>query len=122
MPSRAASASIWAGLRVMVRVVSVMVRCEVLGHLVLVDDLADPEPDLVRAGQSAGGDRGGDRGAGGLGGGQQLGAFAGALGGQGRVAAGDQPFAGVVGVGDLGEVLLVEQGQLQRPVLGGQAS
>jgi hypothetical protein len=37
-----------------------------------------------------------------------------------RVAAGDQPLAGVVGVADLGEVLLVEQAHLQRPVVGGQ--
>ena len=39
-------------------------------------------------------------------------AGAGAVGGQDGVAAGDQPFAGEVGRGDLGEVLLVEQGQL----------
>ena len=55
-----------------------------------------------------------------LGGGEQVVAFAGALVGQGGVAAGDQPFAGVVGVGDLGQVLLVEQAHLQRPVVGGQ--
>ena len=40
--------------------------------------------------------------------------------GQGGVAAGDQPFPGVVGVGDLGQVLGVEQAHLQRPVLRGQ--
>jgi hypothetical protein len=44
----------------------------------------------------------------------------GAFGGQGGVAAGDEPFAGVVGVGDLGEVLLVEQAHLQRAVVGGE--
>ena len=70
--------------------------------------------------QPAGGDRGDERGQGVLGGGEQLGAFAGPLGGQERVAAGDQPFSGVVGVGDLGQVGLVEQGQLQRPVVGGE--
>ena len=35
-------------------------------------------------------------------------------------AAGDQPLAGELGGADLGEVLLIEQGQLQRPVLGHQ--
>jgi len=40
--------------------------------------------------------------------------------GQGGVAAGDQPFAGVVGVADLGQILGVEQAHLQRPVIGGQ--
>ncbi len=44
----------------------------------------------------------------------------GALGGQRGVAAGDQPLAGVVGVADLGQVMLVEQAHLQRPILGGQ--
>ena len=55
-----------------------------------------------------------------LGGGEQVVAFAGAFGGQYWVAAGDQPFAGVVGVADLGEVLGVEQRHLQWPVIGGQ--
>ena len=58
-------------------------------------------------------DGGGDRGESGLGGDQQLVAFAGPLGGQGRVAAGDEALAGVVGVGDLGQVGLVEQAELQ---------
>ena len=53
-----------------------------------------------------------------FGGGEQVLALAGALGGQHRVAAGDQPLAGEVRRGDLGQVLLAEQGQLQRPVLG----
>jgi len=51
---------------------------------------------------------------------QQCQAFAGPLGGQGGVAARDQAFPGVVRVGDLGEVGLVEQGHLQRSVVGGQ--
>ena len=55
-----------------------------------------------------------------LGGGEQVVAFAGAFGGQQWVAAGDQPLAGEVGVGDLGKVLGVEQAHLQRPVVGGQ--
>ena len=46
--------------------------------------------------------------------------LAGAVGGQHRVAAGDQPLAGEVRGGDLGEVLLVEQGQLERAVVGHQ--
>ena len=41
---------------------------------------------------------------------QEVAAFAGPFGGKGAVAAGDQPFAGVVGVGDLGQVGLIEQG------------
>ena len=59
--------------------------------------------------QPAGGDAGGDRGEQLLGGREQVLALAGALVGQDRVAAGDQPFAGEVVAGDLGEVLLVEQ-------------
>ena len=34
------------------------------------------------------------------------------------VAARDQPFAGVVGMGDLGQILLVEQAHLQWAVIG----
>ena len=52
-----------------------------------------------------------------LGGRQQLVAFAGALVGQGRVVAAHQPLAGIVRVADLEQVLLIEQRQLQRPVL-----
>ncbi len=44
----------------------------------------------------------------------------GAFVGQGGVAAGDQPFRGVVGVADFGEVDGVEQRHLQGPVIGGQ--
>ena len=42
------------------------------------------------------------------------------VGGQHRVAAGDQPLAGEIIRGDLGEILLTGQGQLQRPVAGDQ--
>ena len=49
--------------------------------------------------QPAGGDPGDDRGEELLGGGEQVLALAGALGGQGGVAAGDQPLAGEVGGG-----------------------
>ncbi len=52
-----------------------------------------------------------------FGGRQQLGAFAGALVGQGGVVAAPQPLTGIVGVSDLEQVLLIEQRQLQRPVL-----
>ena len=53
-----------------------------------------------------------------LGGGEQVLAGAGPVGGQDRVAAGDEPLAGELGRGDLGEVLLVEQGQLEGAVVG----
>jgi hypothetical protein len=43
---------------------------------------------------------------------EQLLALAGPLGGQDRVAAADEPFTRVIGVGDLGEVVLVEQAPL----------
>ena len=81
----------------------------VLAHLAPVDDLADPDPDLVGVDEPAGGDRGDDLAEVGVGGGQQGGALAGAFVGQRRVTAGHQPLAGVVGMGDLGEVGLVEQ-------------
>ena len=55
-----------------------------------------------------------------LGGGQQVLALAGALGGQHRVAAGDQPLAGKVRRGHLGRVLLIEEAELQRAVVGHQ--
>ena len=58
----------------------------------------------------------GDLGQVGLGGGQQAFALAGPLGFQERVHAGHQPLAGEVRGGDLGQVLDIEQGQLQVPV------
>ena len=70
----------------------------VLAHLAPVDDLPDPDADLVGVDEPAGGDRGGDGGQVGVGGREQGGAFPGAFVGQRRVAAGDQPLAGVVGV------------------------
>ena len=80
-----------------------------LGGLVLADDLADLDPDRPGAGEPPGLDAGEDGGEELLGRVQQVLALAGPVGGQGRVAAGDQPFAGVVGGGDLGQVLLIEQ-------------
>ena len=49
---------------------------------------------------------------------QQVLALAGAVGGERGVAAGDQPLSGEIRAGDLGQVLLIEQATLQRPVLG----
>ncbi len=49
---------------------------------------------------------------------QQVLALAGAVGGRRGVAASDQPLAGVVIGGDLGQVLLVEEAELERPVVG----
>ena len=69
---------------------------EVLGDLVLADDLADPIPDLVRVLQPPGVDRCRDLGQVRLGGGEQFLALAGPVGGQDRVVAADQPLAGVV--------------------------
>ena len=94
---------------------------KMLAHLVFSDHFADGFPDTPGAGQSPGGHAGGDGGQQGFGGRQQFGAFAGTLVGQGGVAAGDQPFPGVVGVADFGEVDGVEQAHLQRPVIGGQS-
>src|SRR5712691_6279203 len=93
---------------------------EVLADLVLADHLPDPYPDLVRVLQPPGGHRRPDLGEIGLGGGEQVLALAGPLGPEHGVLAADQPFAGVVGVGDLGEVTDVEQAHLQRPVITGQ--
>jgi len=64
---------------------------EVLAGLVLVDDLAGLDADLGGAGQPSGLDAGDDGGQQLLGGGQQVLALAGALLGEDRVAAGDQP-------------------------------
>ena len=93
---------------------------EVLADLALIDDLADLDADLVGVVQPARLDRRPDFAQFFLGGGQQGFALGGALGGQRGIAAADQPLAGVSGVGDLGEVLLIEQRHLQRPVVAGQ--
>ena len=58
----------------------------------------------------------GDLGQVGLGGREEALALAGPLGFQERVLAGHQPLAGEVRGGDLGQVLGIEQGQLQVPV------
>src|ERR1022692_2347376 len=93
---------------------------EVLGDLVLSDGLPDPDPDLVRVLQPPRARRCRYLLQVGLGGGQQRLALAFPLGGQGRVVAAHQPLARVVRVGDLREVVNVEQRHLQRPVISGQ--
>ena len=70
--------------------------------------------------QPSGSHPGGERGQEFLGRLQEVFAFAGAFAGQDGVAAGDQPLAGEVRGGDLGQVLLIEQRQLQRSVIGHQ--
>ena len=88
---------------------------EVLGGLVLIDHLPASTP-IVPAPVSRPALGAGDDGFQQLfGGGQQVFPLAGPVGGQDRVAAGDQPLAGVVVGGDLGEVLLVEQAELEGP-------
>src|SRR6266545_3370109 len=70
------------------------VEDEVLAHLMLVDHLAGPDPDLVRVLQPPRAHGPADLGQLGLGGGQQLAAGAGPVGGQYRIVAADQPMAG----------------------------
>jgi hypothetical protein len=89
----------------------------VSSHPVVVDHPTDPQRDLILAAQSsalAACGRGDLVQLGLVAGGEQVLAFAGALLCERRVAAAHQPLPGVVRVGDLGHVLLVEQRQLQR--------
>jgi hypothetical protein len=90
------------------------VEGEVLGHLVLVDHPPGPQADLVLPGELACRGLVTDLGEQGLGGGEEVFALAGPLSSQQRVAAGDEPLAGVVRMADLGQVLLVEEAELQR--------
>ena len=94
---------------------------EVFGDLVAVADPSDAFPDLAGVGvaqRSSGAlDHRFDLRQFGLGGLQELLAFAGPLGRDGRVAADDEPLAGELGGADLGQVGLVEERQLQ--VAGG---
>ena len=91
-----------------------------LGDLVLVHDPPGPQADLACAADAPGAHLAGDRGEELFCGLQEVLAHAGALGGQVGIAAGDEAPAGLVRVAELGEVLLVEQGHLQRPVIGGE--
>ena len=87
---------------------------EQLGELVAVFDAADGARDLVLArGAGAAGDLIGQLGQRRLGGVQQILALAGAFLGQQRVPADDQTFAGEIGGGDLGQIALVEQRELE---------
>jgi hypothetical protein len=73
--------------------------------------------DLRCSGERAGVDPRFDRREGGLGRGEEILPFARPLGRDERVATDDQAFARVVGAFDLGQVLLVEERQLQRALL-----
>jgi len=88
-------------------------RHEVLLHLVLVDDLADPQADLVLAFEPTCADHGLHFAQFRLGGLDHGLAGSSPVGSQFGIAAGDKPFAGVVGMGELEEVAFVEQAQLQ---------
>ena len=89
---------------------------EVLGHLVPGDDPSHLVSELCRIERRAGAPGGLARDAFEpcLGGGEQRLALARPLLGQQRVVARDQALAGIVGAGELGQVLHVEQRQLQR--------
>jgi len=87
---------------------------EVLGHLVAVLDPADPHPDGRGAAQRPACHGGGDAREVGLGGDQQRLALARPLRGEDRVATDHQALAREVGAGDLDEVALVEERELQR--------
>jgi len=78
-----------------------------------------PDADLVRVFQPPGRDGLADLVQLGLGAGEQLFAGAGPVGFQHRVVAADQPLAGVVRAGDLGEPVDIEQAHLQRAVVSG---
>ena len=90
---------------------------EVLGHLVAVDDLADARADRAGVGGAQRPARPVDHRLDlfqlGLGGGQQLAALARAFGGDGGVAADDEPLAREPLGADLGQVGLVKEPQLQ---------
>jgi hypothetical protein len=78
---------------------------------VALDDLADGQPDRAGVVEGAALHARSDRCELGLGGGKQRLALARALGGDERVAADDQPLAGELIGGDLGQVDLVKAGR-----------
>src|SRR5207344_3292680 len=90
---------------------------EVLGDLAAVQDPVGPHGDLVLAVQRPAGPCAGrgDLAQVSLGGSEQRFPLAGPFGFQERVLAGHQPLPGEVRGGDLGQVLGIEQGQLQVP-------
>ena len=92
------------------------VEHEVLGHLVLRNDLADAKRDRLLALEPAllalrGGDNGGEQGFGGL---EQRLAFVRPLGGQALIAAHNQPLARIGIAADFGQVGVVEHRALHR--------
>ena len=91
-----------------------------LADLAPVDDLADLDPDLVSVCQPARLDRLPDFAQFFLGGFQKGLPPGCALRGQRGIRAADQPLAGIAVISDLGEILLIEQRHLQRPVVAGQ--
>ena len=97
-----------------------MVTAKCLPVLYVLITLPTSTPISPAPLQAAGLDPGDEGGEQLLGGGEQVLAGAGPVGGQDRVAAGDQPLAGEVRGGDLGEVLLVEEAELERAVVGHQ--
>ena len=91
---------------------------EVFLDLVAAQRWTDRQADLISPGQRAALDTLSDLSQTALGRLQQLGSFAGALCGHERVAAHDQPLPRVVLGGDLAEVGLIEQRQLQLALAG----
>jgi hypothetical protein len=96
------------------------VAVKVLAHIVFPDHPPDGFTDAAGPAQGAAGHPLGDGGQIGLGRLQEFVAFACAFGREGEVAAGDQPFPGEVGIADLGQILGIEQADLQPPLVGGE--
>ena len=117
MPSSAASAAIASCLRANVKRSLADVQFEVLGHLVLVDDLAHAQTDRIGALELARIHAVLDLLQVTFGGREQLLALVRAQRRQLRIAAGHQALAGVVRRSDLEQVALIEQAQLKMPLL-----
>ena len=105
--------------RLQVKLPSPMRQSKVLGHLVAAQHLAHFQPDLRRREQLLFPPRHvlGDLRQTLLGRLQQGLPLAGALLFQQRVMADDEPLTRIVGGGDFGQILLVQQGELQSPFL-----
>ena len=85
---------------------------EVLGHLELVDHLADLEPDLVGTDEASLLERQRRWGRGLPRWRPTARCACASFFGQQGIATGDEPFVGVVGMGELGQVALVEEAEL----------
>ena len=94
------------------------IEIEVLFHLVLADDLASAQADLIAPGEPAGGDPVRDFLKRALRRLDQVLALGRAQLRKLRVAAGHQPFAGIILAGEADEIALVEQIGLQLPGIG----